>query len=316
MRTTDARGERSRDRATRARQLDALLSRYFLEVDLQDRLPPLRQLARSTGASLGSVQAAVARLEERRVIEVERRGHRGSFLMSRDLGRLWAETERTPFVIALPPSHTRRYDGLATGLKRQLLAAGVETFLIFLAGSRDRLRGLQQGLCSAIVMSVLAADELCGESESVLLAMPPGSYVAEHRLFTRRAAQASSAPRRVIIDEHSVDQQILTELQFAGSTVEFVPANYLQFRRLLEEAAADAAVWSADEVPSSLASTLTSRPLSPHVRRRIGERDTRACLVGQRESGSAATLVNDAIDLPELTQIQADVIAGDLIPEY
>lgn len=188
---------RSSHRVTPARPADASLARYFLEVDIAGPVTPLRQLAKASGASLGSMHAAFARLEEAGIITLERRGHLGTFLTARDLGGLWSTAEGAPCVIALPPSHTRRYDGLATGLKRELLAAGVETFFIFLAGSRDRLRALQQGLYTVTLMSALAADELCGEGETVLHSLPAGKLREGAPAFRPSSSDTRACPNSV-----------------------------------------------------------------------------------------------------------------------
>ena len=103
-----------------------------------------------------------ARLEAVRnagAIVLERRGQLGTFLRGQDLGLLWENAEGGPFVVALPLARTHRYEGLATALKTQLMTVGVETFLMFVAGSQRRIQALRSGSCTVVVMSALAADE-------------------------------------------------------------------------------------------------------------------------------------------------------------
>jgi hypothetical protein len=76
----------------------------------------------------------------------------GSLVVSLSLGKLWDQVEQGPLVIGLTlPMHSR-FEGLATGLKRSLEKAGIETYLIFIRGSRTRLKALKENRCHVAVM--------------------------------------------------------------------------------------------------------------------------------------------------------------------
>jgi hypothetical protein len=62
--------------------------------------------------------------------------------------------------------------------------------------------------------------------------------------------------------------------------------------------------------------SVLDRPLSPAVRDRIGDRDTRAVLVGRASDESVLRAVCDALRPTELERIQRDVIEGRMVPEY
>lgn len=297
-----------------ASELRAILARLLIAMPAGERLPTVREFAKTTGASVGSVQGALAELAERGAVSLHHRGHLGAFLVEQDLGRLWEAAEGSPLVIALPLSNTDRIQGLATGLKAQLRTAGIETFSIFIAGSRHRLETLRRGGCHATVMSDLAAGKLCGEGEAGVLRLPPQSYVGEHRVLERKRARRQ--PRRAVIDERSIDQQVLSQLEFADHEIETVSAAYMQFGRLLETRAADVAVWSVDEVPERLRDLVRMRPLSERTRAQIGDRDTRAQVVTTRNAGTVEALLAGVLDADELTATQRAVMDGRVVAEY
>ena len=257
----------------------------------------------------------MGRLEGSRAIQVQTRGRLGAFLMGRSVGRLWTTAEGGPLVISLPLTSSPRYEALATAIKQILVRAGVEVFLIFVRGSRQRLQAVREGRCHLAAMSSFAAAELCGSDDGVVLELPPNSYNTGHRVFYS-AANPDPHPVRVIVDPHSADQQLLTALEFTGSDVVLVPAMGAQITRLLEVGQADAAVWTIDEMEVRRPVGILDRPLRPEVRGAIGDRDTKAALVGRAAMAPMLSAVTALIDGVEVARVQADVMSGRIVPEY
>ena len=134
-----------------------LARRFLTAPEPPSRLPTIRDLAHEHGSSLASIHAAMGRLEEAGAIRLETRGRLGAFLVDRSVGRLWATAENGPLVISLPLASSPRYEALATAIKQLLTNAGLEVFLIFVRGSRQRLQAVREGRCH------LDRDvELCG----------------------------------------------------------------------------------------------------------------------------------------------------------
>ena len=280
------------------------------------RLPTVRDLARVQKASLSSIHAAIGLLEDAGAVEIEMRGRLGAFMVRRSRGRLWSIAENgRPLVVALPLASSPRYEALATALKRILTRDEMEVFLIFVRGSRQRLQAVRDGRCHLAAMSAFAAAELSGPEDRVVLELPGLTYNTGHRVFYRPGA--SEARRlRVIVDRHSADQQLLTNLEFAGSDVELLPAMGSQIARLLAEGHGDAAVWTIDEMRVRWPDGVLDRPLSDEVRERIGDRDTRAVLVGRSSEEPLMCAMTQRIDGDEVESIQSDVMAGRIVPEY
>ncbi|HET6820018.1 MAG TPA: YhfZ family protein [Candidatus Limnocylindria bacterium] len=279
------------------------------------RMPTVRQLASEHGSSLASIHTAIGRLEESGAIVVERRGRLGAFLVARSVGRLWAAAENGPLVVSLPLASSLRYEALATAIKQLLVRAGLEVFLIFVRGSRQRLQAAREGRCHLALMSSFAASQLCEPRDAIVLELGPNSYNTGHRVFypTSRGGQQ---PVRVIVDRHSADQQLLTALEFGGIEVQLVPAMTAQITRLLTNGQADAAVWTADEMEATRLGGIHDRPLSPAVRANLGDRDTRAALVCRSEGADVLRAVTASIEPAAFAALQAAVMAGEVVPEY
>lgn len=310
--------ERPRARASTRATSDVVaeLARRFLIVpEPPSRLPTVRDLARDHRSSIASIHVAIERLQEAGAIRVATRGRLGAFLVARSIGRLWATAEGGPLVVSLPLASSPRYEALATAIKQLLTQAGLEVFLIFVRGSRQRLLAVREGRCHLAVMSRFAATELCGPDDDVVLELGPHSYNTGHRVFYS-AASRDPHPVRVIVDAYSVDQQRLTALEFTGADVVSMPATTPQITRLLENGQADAAVWTIDEMLVRRPVGILDRPLDPRVATLIGDMDTRAVLVGRHADEALLRAVTAPIDVAEVARLQVDVIEGRVVPEY
>lgn len=292
-----------------------LARRFLTAPEPPSRVPTVRQLAREHRSSLASIHAAIARLEGAGAIEVERRGRLGAFLVSRSVGRLWTAAEGGPLVVSLPLASSLRYEALATAIKQLLTRAGLEVFLIFVRGSRQRLQAVREGRCHLAVMSSFAAAELHGPDDRVVVELGPNSYNTGHRVFYAGESEERH-PVRVIVDRHSADQQLLTALEFAGVDIELVPAMTGQITRLLTNAQADAAVWTSDEMQATRLGGILDRPLGASVRARVGDTDTRAALVGRAGDVEILGALAGQVDPAEVARIQLEVMSGQVVPEY
>ena len=279
------------------------------------RLPTVRELAVRHRSSNSSVHSAIGRLEEAGAVRLETRGRAGAFLLERSVDRLWAMMNTGPLVIALPLASSPRYEALATAIKRLITGAGVDVILMFVRGSRQRLQAVREGRCHLAAMSSFAASELCGSDDGVILELLPNSYNTGHRVFYT-ARGRDRKPLRVVVDRHSADQQLLTSIEFAGTEVVTLSAMTAQIARMLEADEADAAVWTIDEMQTRWPAGVLDRLLSQAVRERIGDRDTRAVLVGKAVDRPVLRAVCGSLDPAQVERIQLDVIAGRTVPEY
>lgn len=297
-------------------ELRRRVARALLQLNDGDRLPTVRELSRSLDGSLGATQVQLVRLEDEHALVVERRGRNGSFLIGRDLGALWLASERTPLIIGLPLPSTPRIHGLATAIKTLFGEAGVDNYLVFVRGSRNRLGALRLGRCHIAVMSSLAANERRKRVEPVVLELPAGSFVREHRVYFLASRGEESRMPRVIIDRDSADFVTLTNLEF-GEKAEPVEATYMQFSRLLRERRVDAAILDIEEVDGSLPSFVTSRALSTRVLTEVGGANTRAAFVSRNPVAASVSQLVRACLIPErVLAIQEEVISGARVPEY
>jgi hypothetical protein len=278
-------------------------------------LPPIRQLASRFGSSVGATQMAIARLVEEGTVEIDSRPGRGAVLLHKSVGALFAAIHDGPLLVALPLPSTERINGLATAIKASLTARGVEAYMVFIRGSRHRIAALSQDRCHIAVLSRLAARELTGPAYDLLLTLPVGSYVLEHRVFY--VPQPTSGRRlRIAIDPSSRDFERLTELEFGDVDAELVPLNYLRSVRAMADGTIDAAILDSEDALMHFPSSLANRSLSERVTKELGGANLEAAFVGRAGNAVIREIVASCFVPAEILRIQEEVIAGRRPPEY
>lgn len=298
-------------------QLEQVLAEHIIELPIGARVPTVRELAEKYAVSVGAIQNAMTMFKEKNMVELDYRGWQGTTIVARNVGLLWsAIAGGEPLVVALPLPSTLICEGLATAIKTMFTAVGIEVFMIFVRGSRYRIRALREKRCHLVVVSSFSAKEMSGPTETTVLELPANTYVKEHRVFFTQAATPHTGKLRVVIDRDSADLQRLTEMEFEANSVDFIPATYTQYARLLADGAADAAIWDTDEAGLRVSSNIQNRPLSDRVRAIIGDSNTRASFVARSENRAVGVIVHDCLGHPELLQIQDDVYTGKRVPGY
>jgi hypothetical protein len=303
-------------RVRKSEELRRGLARQLLVARPGDPLPPIRTLAASFGASIGATQIALSHLADDGIVTLDSRPGRGGVLVDRDIGRLYAESERMPLLLALSLPSTERINGLATAIRSSLGAAGVESYLTFIRGSRPRITALAQGRCNVAVMSLLAAEALAaGPAFSIVMSLPAGTFVREHRVFLAPGRPPRGRRLRVGIDRSSFDFERTTELEF-GDSAEFVPLNYLKFVREIEAGRIDAGILDVDDALMRIPPDMASRALSERTVAALRGSNLSTAFVARAGDLATQSVLRSCLDPEEMVRVQEDVIEGRRPPEY
>ena len=307
--------EPQNSRKRTVRDLQVNLAKYLIKLKEGQRLESIREIAASTQMSIGAVSTALNGLQDIGAVTIQRRGHLGSIVEELSVAKLWGVIEQGPLVIALSLPMHNRFEGLATGLKISFEKAGIEAFLIFIRGSRTRLKALTANRCHAVLMSGLAAEKLCGKDYEMLFSLPPKSWVADYNVFQRMDVDPGK-PLRVAVDPDSFDHRYLTDLEFKGQNIDIHHVSFVHISRLLKNCEIDAAIWTSDQNESYLGEGITSRPLSQHVMEKEGDKSVSAAFVGRKGSEAVRAILQTCINPDDVMRIQSEIVAGRMVPEY
>ena len=299
-----------------ARQLAALL----LGHEPDTRLPRVRDLAEELGCGNGTVQAALRLLEEAGAVETAARGHLGTYLVRSDKAVLWRLSGLGTLLAAMPLPYSRRYEGLATGLRTAFDEAGTPFAITFMRGAGARTRALLERKVDLVVLSRFAADELLEEHPGdleLVVDLGPATYVGAHGMLVREGVSVDAPGLRVAVDHASEDQRMLAERAFEGrSDVRWVEASYMQLADLFEREQADVTVWNLDEVQGRRGMRAEVLPLGDEITRDLSLRNSKAAVISRSGSGTALRAVRDALDPARVAALQSEVLRGERMPSY
>ncbi|MCD6576525.1 MAG: hypothetical protein J7K66_00755 [Anaerolineaceae bacterium] len=297
-------------------EINKKLAAYFLSLEKGESIKSIRNLSRNFQASLGLISQTISKIEKNGAVIIDRHGQLGSFIKEISIGKLWQIAIGEPLVIAHTLPSNRRYEGLAAAIKRAFHRVGIETYFIFIRGSRTRIKALRDHRCQIAITSLFAANGLCQSTESIALSLPQGSFISSHKLFTRTNLPSTSYPLIAAVDPDSYDQMHLSEIEFQSQKVKFEKISFMNIFHYLSTKRVDMAIWTEDDMKNHLNSNIKQKSLSPHTRDAAGTTDTQAALIIRTRDINVATIVNKVLIPSELMEFQQKVIEGKIIPEY
>lgn len=300
-----------RKTALAAKKLAVLLS----EFNEADRVPTIKEMSESLDLSRGTTQLALNYLQESGAVILESHGHMGTTLVKIDYPKLLSAQGVQNLVGVMPLPYSKKYEGFATGLSRNLNSGPFPTYIAFMRGSNNRLKAMLSGRYDFAVMSALAAAQYMRSKENVRVVrnFGPYSYVGRHVVLVRDDFDGNFEGIRVGIDESSIDQKNLTYSCFRNTNVEYVPLVYTQILAELRDRKIDAAVWNADDINFALLG-LTSYPL-PENAAESGD-DTAAVIVCSADNRLVARVLQQTLDIQQVREIQKQVEQEEIIPNY
>jgi hypothetical protein len=296
---------------TRAGEVSMQISTRLISSEPGDRLPTVSQLAADLGTGVGTVQRALTILTESGFVELDPRGKRGTYLRAIDRPGLWRASGLSLLIGLMPLPYTRRYEGLATGLRAELERLAVPFSLAFMSGSKARMEAMRSGQQFAIV-SRLAAERALADGRPVALCTDfgPQSYVAGHALVW--AKQRRPRRPRIGIDLKSDDQVELARREF-GDDAEYVDTPYLQVLEHLRAGRFDVTVWATDALED--AGDLEIAEFSSAAARDALELNTSAALLAAPGTPVGALLGRE-LRSEAVVAAQDEVLAGTRVPRY
>jgi hypothetical protein len=277
-----------------------------------DRVPTVQQFAESLETGVGTVQRALALLTDTGVLELDPRGKRGTFLAAIDRPGLWRASLQTLMIGLMPLPYTRRYEGLATGLRAQLEALDVPFSLAFMSGAASRLSAVAVGEQFAVISALaaqVARDE--GRQIEICLDFGPQSYVEGHALVW--ATKRRKRHPRVGVNFQSYDQLELVRREF-GDRAEYVDVPYLQVLEHLRARHFDVTLWATDAIAG--VEDLPVTELTSPAALALIPSNTSAVVVTAGDHAITHALLRHELDVEAVRAVQREVLAGSRVPHY
>lgn len=290
------------------------LSREFLKVAINQKIPTVTEFSEKLDLSRGTVQNSMRFLQDNQAIELVPRGHMGTYMEKKNTRILLEFAGITSIVGVMPLPYSRKYEGFATGLISALENQyNLPASLAYMRGAKNRVSMVLAGRYDFAVVSKYAAMQFIemGHELVIVKEFGPYSYLSEHVLvFHDNQAKGIVNGMRVGVDLDSLDQQNLTEKACLGKKVEFVPVDYSQILQHIQTGNIDAAIWNRDEI--------TDKKMEiNHIPLTLEDlRDTEAVILCLKGSDEIVSLLNEIIDIDVVLDTQRLVLEHKLTPSY
>lgn len=193
------------------------LAKDFLDNNTGDRIETVAAIADKYNMARGTVQTALKTLQDNNAINLEPRGHLGTFIRYIDYNKLLKFSGIENIVCVMPLPYTKRYEGIATGLYN-VINKNVSFSLAFMRGADNRLKFLKEGRYDLAITSKLTANYYIRQNKNIDIVASFGkyTYVKGHALIVRKDYRGYYSGMKVGIDKSSYDQLSLTEKYFEG----------------------------------------------------------------------------------------------------
>lgn len=295
-----------------------LIARELADWQVGTQIPRVSDFARRLGFGNGTIQDALQVLADMGAVQLEPRGHLGTFLVGIDRLQTRIVAGLGGILGSMPLPYSRRYEGLATALYEAAARKNVSLSLNYMRGGVTRLDALLRGKVDFTVMSAMAYDLHQRDlPELALIALlPEGTFVGDHAVMLADPdAEGITDGMTVGVDPASIDQVELTRAETADRQVTVTEAPYTVLLEKLLRREIDAVIWNADEIHMRHPGVAV-RPLQSERSQRMMRRHTRAAVVARAERAGVVELLQDVLDPAALAAIQAEVLTGARLPSY
>ncbi|BBM36759.1 GntR family transcriptional regulator YhfZ [Pseudoleptotrichia goodfellowii] len=287
------------------------VARELLFLKVGERIAPVTEYSEKYGISVGLIQRAFVLLQNEGAIKLDKRGVLGSFVKEINNEILLEKSDLGFLVGVMPLPYSKRYEGLATGIKNNFQNYNLNYYFAYMSGSGVRLSLLRKGIYDFAVVSRLAYEierERNGDIESVF-EFGANSYVSKHVLLK---APGVKKIVKIGVDRNSEDQEFLTKEFLGDSNYEFVEIDYNETLKLLENKIVDGIIWNYDEIEEkSIKMEYEELPES-----RILKKANEAVLVISRRNDNLRKLSRKIIDVDYIREIQQKVLTNQILPTY
>lgn len=228
------------------------LAKEFLSISENERIKTITEYSEIINVARGTIQNSLKVLIDDGAIEIQSKGHLGSFLIKKDFQKLlnFADIKFIAGVMPLP--YSKRYEGLSTGILSEMESKlNIPVNMSYMRGARKRIEMVIDERYDFAITSKYAALEYIKENNDIEIIIEFGehSFLSKHLLITldKHFTEIKDG-MRVGIDYASIDQSKLTLNAINGKNVKLIEINYNLLIQNLLDLKIDLAIWNGDEV--------------------------------------------------------------------
>lgn len=290
------------------------LAKEFLSISENERIKTITEYSEIINVARGTIQNSLKVLIDDGAIEIQSKGHLGSFLIKKDFQKLlnFADIKFIAGVMPLP--YSKRYEGLSTGILSEMESKlNIPVNMSYMRGARKRIEMVIDERYDFAITSKYAALEYIKENNDIEIIIEFGehSFLSKHLLITldKHFTEIKDG-MRVGIDYASIDQSKLTLNAINGKNVKLIEINYNLLIQNLLDLKIDLAIWNGDEVQNKYENVYL-KDINEY-----NDDNTIAVLLVKKDRNDLKKIIKDSINIDKILEIQNLVIENKIIPSY
>lgn len=287
-----------------------LISRDLLSFEIGDTIPSVKEYSTKFNMSVGSIQNALKDLEKEKVFELSNKGTLGKVLVNKDIKKIIQKSINKSIVAVMPLPRTRRYEGIATAIKKSFEDIGINFYFAYMSGSKIRLKLLREGIYDFVILSKLAY--MNNEKFKVISCLELGenSYVSKHVVISKNRIIKENI--RVGIDNNSEDQKYLSEKYYKNKNIKKVYIDSDDIIKEIRKGNIDEAILSIDEIEENIYEDILIKELD------IKEKSLAniGIIAVRKEDEFMIKLLKKILSRDYIKKIQNEVLTNVIKPRY
>ena len=274
---------------------------------------PIWQYEEKFSISRGTVQNAIKFLLDKMCMTIEKRGPKGSYITSLSYGRLWEYADWGTLTGTMPVPRTILQKGLTTAIFRAMQKNPAPFNFAFVMAANNRLKALTNNRYDFIITSKLAMDlskdtyprlEVGIELNNCIYSEP---YVLFHHEDKFKGVRDGM---KIAVNKNSIEQVYLSELICKGKNVEILEMPYADSYKAFIRKQVDLIVsrFESEFVTKYNIKYESLSNLNCDVDCMI------PVIVVNKDNYGIAEFIRNIIDIKAISNIQKQVIAGEIDP--
>lgn len=285
------------------------ICRDLIILDINSKMKSVKEYSKELKISVGTIQKAFEYLEENEVIKILKNGPSGKILIKKNQKKIIELSKLNYILGVMPLPNSKRYEGLATGIKSSFEDNGIIFHFAYMQGSNIRLKMLKEGKYDIAVISNLAYQNINDKDIELLYNLGSNTYVNEHVLLKNKKIDKM---KKIGIDKNSEDQYYLSKQYFEGKNVEFVEISSDKIIKKIYDKEIDAGILSIDEVDDISLNNLSIIHFDIEGKRLANE----AVIVINKRNYVLRKLLKKIINPNYIISVQNKVIDDLVKPKY
>lgn len=291
------------------------LSREFLGKEVGDKIKSINQYVEELQFSRGTIQNALAYILKDGAVSFIKRGHLGTYIEAIDYQKLQSLSAYKNVQGIMPLPYSMRYQGISTAIYKCL--SDFDVNLVYSRGAYNRIKLIDEGIYQFAICSKFAAHQAIQEGQKIKVALTfsGGSYLSKHILLFRDESHTEiSDGMKVAYDKSSIDQSEIVRIATKDKkNIQLVEMRTHQTIQNLLAGIIDVGVWNYDNLNQVKESGLFVVMIDEKID--SGDLST-AVLIIKKDEIDLEKFILKYITTMEVKQIQDDVIARKLVPNY